>query len=119
MTPTPSGQPRTIGGWTLGISLGRGTSGKVYAATDSQNTLVAIKIVERGSNSEEQIRVLKKLGALAKFENGHRRILRLEEILYPSRGEENAFEDIAFVMEPAVHATFAQLTKAAADRLHW
>lgn len=119
LTPTPSGQSRTIGGWTLGMPLGKGASGKVYAATDSKSTLVAIKIVEHGSNLEERIRVLKKLGALEKSENGHRRILRLKEIIYPSRGRQNAFEEIALVLEPAVRATFTQLTKAAADRLCW
>jgi protein kinase-like protein len=123
LTPTPSRHSRKIGDWTQGISLGKGTFGKVFVGTNAKNETVAIKIVERGSRTQssvaEEIRVLEELTKLAKSANDHGRLVRLREVIYQNGREEytsNRFEDVALVMEPAVRGDFSGLVEDATSQ---
>ncbi|KAK3337154.1 hypothetical protein B0T19DRAFT_62665 [Cercophora scortea] len=52
--PTPLRSTRTIGQWTLSKPLGRGGMGRVFLASNSTNEVVAVKTVERNSNTKKQ-----------------------------------------------------------------
>jgi hypothetical protein len=66
LAPTPTGQARTFGAWTISKPLGKGTFGKVHSATDRQGRVAAIKIVDRTKSPREvqnEIQVLQELTA--------------------------------------------------------
>lgn len=123
LTPTPTGQVRTVGDWTLGKSLGRGSYGKVYAATNSKNHIVAIKLVDRKSKKDavnKEIETLKALTDLAEDKDDEGRLLRLRDVIYQNGKEDYSstrFEDIILVLEPATPDCFDRLTTDATDRL--
>ncbi|KAI9682560.1 MAG: hypothetical protein M1822_006858 [Bathelium mastoideum] len=115
LTPTPSGQARVIGQWTLGISLGKGSFGRVFAATNSKSELVAIKIIEwskKRTQANDEIRVLEHLQNLSNYKDFEGRLVHLKDIIYQN-GEGNyhstAFQEIALVLEPACTRTFENL----------
>ena len=121
ITPTPTGRPRIFGGWTLGRSLGRGGFGKVYTATNSRNEIAAIKVQERVSKTAYQIgqevRVLRSLKELSEREDDEGRLVRLRDVIYENETGEHTstkFEDVAFVLEPAVENDFTDLINIAA-----
>jgi hypothetical protein len=122
LTPTPNPKSRKIGDWTLGISLGKGTFGKVFAGTNMQNEIVAIKIVERGTRTQSsvatEIRVLEELKKLGDEKNDDGRLVRLREVIYQNGKEEytsRRFEDVALVLQPAVRGDFSTLVEDAAN----
>ena len=123
LTPTPTGHVRTIGDWTLGKSLGRGSYGKVYAATNSKHHIVAIKLVDRKSKRDAvnmEIETLKALTKLAEDKDDGGRLLRLREVIYQNGTEEYSstrFEDIMLVLQPATPDCFDRLTTDATNRL--
>lgn len=123
LTPTPTGQIRTVGDWTLGQSLGKGSHGKVYAATNFKNHIVAIKLVDRKSKRDavnKEIETLKALTELAKDKDDGWRLLRLRDVIYQNGTEEYSstrFEDIILVLEPATLDCFDRLTTDATNRL--
>jgi hypothetical protein len=125
LTPIPSGPSQSIGEWTLGPTFRKGTSGKVYAATNSKAQLVAIKIVERNSSEaaemvRKDIQVLRDVSRLAEDENDERRLLRLKDVIYQYEKEEYTpthLEDVMLILEPAVEYDFEQLTDIAKDRI--
>jgi serine/threonine protein kinase len=121
LTPTPNPKARTFGEWTLGISLGKGTFGKVFAATNAASEIVAVKIVERAKRSQEsvaeEIRVLKELKTLGETANDNGRLVKLKEVIYQNGEEEytsKRFEDVALILTPAVGGDFSLLVEKAA-----
>jgi serine/threonine protein kinase len=124
LTPTPKMQSRTLGEWTIGSSLGRGTFGKVYSATNSKGGLVAIKIVDRNSRTEgeveREIKVMDELTKLVKSQGIKESspILCLQEVIYTGGHEDfqgGQFEDVAYVFEQCVPETFEDLLKPAME----
>lgn len=124
LTPTPSTTFRTFGNWTISNSLGKGTYGKVFSATNSKGEVVAIKVVDRSQRTIQQvnseIQVLKELQGLSEANEGDRnRVVRLNETIY-QHGTETytsaGFEEVALVLEPAVTGTFLQITNLAANQ---
>ncbi len=116
--PTPLSQTRTIGPWTLGDPLGKGAVGRVYLASNTQNEVVAIKVVERNTRTVRsvgrEIDVLRRLTLLAQEHGEEGRLVRLKDALYP-RGvaEFNSgstdFDEVALVLEPMTPRTFDHL----------
>ena len=116
--PTPLSQTRTIGPWTLGEALGKGAVGRVYFASNTQNEIVAIKVVERNKKTvrsvDREIDVLRRLTSLAQEHGEEGRIVRLKETLYPKGVAEfdsgsTIFEEVALVLEPMTPGTFDHL----------
>ena len=118
LTPTPSGQPRTIGDWTFSNPLGAGSFGRVHSATDSKGRIAAIKTVERRSRNanhvKNEVRILKELTTLAESEGAQDQILRLIDVIYPKTEEytNDPFEEITLVLQPCVRETFDTLITA-------
>jgi hypothetical protein len=118
LTPTPAGTFRTFGSWTVGPSLGKGTYGRVFSATNSKGEIVAIKVVERGQRTVRQvnreIHVLQELQKLSEVNKGDRnRVVRLKESIFQNGTQKftsAVFDEVALVLEPAVPAMLAQLT---------
>lgn len=122
LTPTPNPQSRMIGEWTLGMSLGKGTFGKVFVGTNVQNEIVAVKIVERGTRTQasvaEEIRILEELKKLGEKEDDQGRLVRLKQVIYQNGREEytsKRFEDVALILEPAVRGDFLLIVEEAAN----
>ncbi|KAF2007159.1 kinase-like protein [Amniculicola lignicola CBS 123094] len=109
LTPIPAQQTQSIGRWTLAKELGKGVAGKVYSATNSSGTVVAIKVVERNKKSAEaiqrEINTLKVLTQEAK-EVGCRNIILLEEVIGDvASNAALVFQDISLVFTPAAYYT--------------
>ncbi|KAL9621083.1 MAG: hypothetical protein Q9160_004468 [Pyrenula sp. 1 TL-2023] len=122
LTPTPSGQRRIIGQWTIGKPLGRGGFGKVWSATNSKSRTAAIKMIGRDSANaasvDRELRTLTDLTRLDIDQNQHK-LVRLTDIIRGnSSGDHssNLFEEIALVLEPAARGTFQNLTQKTAVR---
>lgn len=116
LTPTPSGQRRIIGQWTLGKALGKGGFGKVSCATNSSSRIVAIKRVERNpmnrASVDRELQTLRDITQLA-LDQKEQRIVRLLQIIREPTNASSAFEEIALVMEPVAHGTFKNLVQRA------
>lgn len=122
LTPTPAETSRTLGAWSILKPLGRGAQGRVFSASNTKGEIVAIKIVERSrktiSQVNSEIQVLEELQKLSEIHEGDRkRVLRLREAIF--QGAENhistSFDEVALVLEPAVTATFWQITGPVAN----
>ena len=105
LMPTPQQNTRTIGQWTLSDPLGKGTSGRVFLASNSKNETVAIKMIEYTSRTAEtvnrEIAQCEKLTALARTQNAGERLVHLTEVIREQRSSSGAaFEDVALVLEP-------------------
>ena len=105
--PTPQQATRTIGQWTLSDSLGKGTAGRVFLASNSKNEVVAVKIMEFNSRSAKSVRKeisqFQKLKALAEECDDSGRLVRLKEMIGSTERTslpDSAFEDVALVLEP-------------------
>ncbi|KAI1922904.1 hypothetical protein LOZ66_003033 [Ophidiomyces ophidiicola] len=117
ITPTPSTSLQNFGHWTLMTPLGSGTYGKVFSGTNSKSEIVAAKIITRNTkNAVEVIRGIKTLREIQNLPEIHAgdkdRILRLREAIYQDGAEINTpkvFEEVALILEPAVHCTFASV----------
>ena len=113
--PTPRRITRTIGQWTLGDPLGKGSAGRVFLGSNSKNQAVAVKIMERTSETavivEKESTRCRELTALAKERDDGGRLVRLKEIIdtreVPSSS--SAFDDVALVLEPMTPQTLADL----------
>jgi serine/threonine protein kinase len=115
MTPTPVPHAISFGEWTVSNSLGKGGSGKVSVATNTNNEIVAIKIRERNSKTEShvahEIETLRALTLLAR-EFNESRIVMLRQVIFQHGTEEYKppkFEDVSLVLEPVVKQTFKEL----------
>lgn len=122
LTPTPQSQSRTLGEWTICSSLGRGTFGKVYSATNAKGQLVAIKIVDRTSRTkrevEREIKVMGELTKLAKSQGQSDSILCLLDVIYTNGHEHfqgGHFEDVAYVFKQCARSTFVELLRPVMD----
>ena len=130
-TPTPNPRARTVGEWTLGPSLGKGTFGRVFVGTNARNEIVAIKVIERAQGGRssthpevvaEQISVLRKLKDLCDIQNDEGRLVQLKDIIYQNGEEEfdprrqGRFEEVALVLTPAVKGNFSTLIDSAKRR---
>jgi hypothetical protein len=113
LLPTPKGQARTFGAWTICNSLGKGSFGKVHSATDYKGRIAAIKVVDRTKSHKEVRNEIQVLQELARTQDDGGHLLRLIEVIYPnSYGTGAPFEEVAIILQPCVQGTFEQLTKA-------
>jgi len=111
LTPVPAEQAQRFGQWTLAKQLGRGSGGKVYSATNSSATAVAIKVLERDTGSApaiwKEIDTLKKLTRRAK-KAGCINIILLQDVIgnvSPDEATDTVFQDIALITTPLAHCT--------------
>jgi len=98
LTPTPAGKPWVFGDWTIIQSLGQGSSGRVYSATNSKSQLVAIKFIEgsrRTARVQVEVQTHRQLTELAKTGNNGGRLLQLLEVVY-----QNGTTDVALILQP-------------------
>ncbi|KAI1977923.1 hypothetical protein LOZ53_003418 [Ophidiomyces ophidiicola] len=117
LTPTPSTSLQDFGHWTLMASLGSGTYGKVFSGTNSKGEIVAVKIITRDTKNVQElsrgIKALREIQNLPEIHAGdNSRILHLREVIYQDGAEINipkTFEQVALILEPAVHSTFASI----------
>lgn len=104
-----------IGNLCLGHSLGKGLSGKVYAAFNSAAELIAIKELRVMKNQstarsfDRHIHTLTSLAELAVVNNDEGRILRLREVL-------ETHGTVMLVLEPVVDYDFRHLINIGKDR---
>lgn len=121
--PTPRRSTRTIGQWTLGDPLGKGSAGRVFLGSNSKNELVAAKIMELNSRSnstvDEEIAACRALTALAeKYDDGGR-IVRLKETIDPREESSSSipvFDEIGLILEPMTPKTLGDLVGNRSER---
>jgi serine/threonine protein kinase len=115
MTPTPVPGNVVLGQWTINTALGKGTSYKVYSATNQGSEVAAVKMVERSQRNTPKIKKmrdnLKELTRKIKEENCDRIIhlcemIPAEELEAPLHSLQ--FELVYFVMSPAVSMTLSE-----------
>ncbi|KAI4141430.1 MAG: hypothetical protein L6R39_005332 [Caloplaca ligustica] len=114
-TPTPAINTRSIGDWTLATELGKGTYGRVYAATNIKGELVALKIIERNKRSanavKEEIATLRALSEEAQNSKCER-IALLRDVIFPHGKEDYpeslVFEEVSLIFTPVITETLAQ-----------
>jgi hypothetical protein len=122
ITPTPVENTRRVGEWVIGQKLGRGTSGKVYSASNTAGRTVAIKEITRKSNTahaiNSEISVLKKVTAeikrtAADEKDQEHRVVRAVDVIrtHPGHLPPGQWEDIFLVLTPAAPHTLSNVTK--------
>lgn len=124
LTPSPALESKTIGGWTIAVPLGKGTSGKVFSATNNHGVIAVVKVVEKNKRTEQiirkQIQVLQDLTLDARAARS-RHILQLEQVIPEVsvlRSSHLPFEDIHLVLQPAVPRTLDNISETESiDRL--
>lgn len=113
VAPTPVGQVRTFGQWTVNVALGRGTSGRVHFASNAKGDIAVLKVVD-GTQEQalQEIEILKRLQSLPCSQTSQGRLVRLVDVIRPNGGKGRTgapFEEIAIVLEPCVSNTFTSL----------
>ncbi|MCJ1368626.1 hypothetical protein MMC16_007770 [Acarospora aff. strigata] len=117
LATTPASSAIIVGQWTISSSLGSGSFGKVHAATNTKNEVVAIKTVVRqsqrtGAALQHEIQVLRALTDLGQAADDSGRLLRLREVIYQTgkwKYQPPHFENVWLVLEPVARETFTQL----------
>jgi len=113
LTPTPAGKPWVFGDWTIIQSLGKGSFGRVYSATDFKSQLVAIKFIEGSQKTakvQNEVQTHQQLTELAETRDDKGRLLRLLEVIY-----QNGTTDVALILQPVAYMTFAKLVRPGAS----
>lgn len=116
--PTPLHNTRTVGPWTLGKPLGRGSYGRVFIGSNQKNEVVAVKVILRTTKLEKyvntEVAAYKELTALAKKYDELGGIVRLREVIHSNDAKPlstTGFEEVVLVLEPMTPQTFADLMR--------
>lgn len=121
--PTPLPSKRTIGKWTLGKALGKGTTGRVFFASDPAGNSAAIKVVERTWRNRHtvaaEIETLQEVTKLSQSSEDGELVLRMADVIY-TNGEEfsstTAFDNVAIVLVPITPRIFNDLIGPSSKR---
>ena len=114
--PTPRRNTRTVGQWTLGNPLGKGSAGRVFLGSNSKSELVAVKlmVLDSGSQSavDKEITACRALTSLAEKQDVSGLIVRLKETIDPRKEaslSSTAFDEVGLILEPMTPKTLGDL----------
>lgn len=113
-TPTPARVRSRIGQWTVSKQLGRGAHGKVYSATNSAGSVVAIKTMSHTTRARNIAVTLEKITSLAVVDNCIHVLRLLETIptLSPHASTNTPTHEVNFVLQPAVAYTLSEYSSS-------